>query len=133
MEAQVNAHGQQAAPGVTSVYTGFDLDQDNRIVVDIVAHVAKQLLQQLQAAGALVLDSQKNYRAIRAIVATDAVTAGVFPITVTNSTPGGGTSNSVTLTVQWKIIRRVARKPWMRRVRYSMARVAAELQFYDCK
>jgi uncharacterized repeat protein (TIGR01451 family) len=60
--------GQEAAPEVTSLYTGVDLDQDNRIVVDIVADVTDQLLQQLQSAGALVLSSHPEYRAIRAIV-----------------------------------------------------------------
>ena len=60
--------GQEAAPGVTALYTGVDLDQDNRIVVDIVADVTDQLLEKLQTAGALVLDSHPEYRAIRAII-----------------------------------------------------------------
>src|ERR1700735_208806 len=65
--------GQQAAPGVTSLYTGVDLDQNNRIVVDIVADVTADLLQQLQSAGALVLSSYKDYRAIRAIVPAEQI------------------------------------------------------------
>ena len=60
--------GLEAAPGVTSLYTGVDLDQDNRIVVDITADVSDQLLQLLQTAGALVLDSHPEYRSIRAII-----------------------------------------------------------------
>jgi hypothetical protein len=65
--------GQQAAPGVTSLYTGVDLDQNNRIVVDIVANVTADLLQQLESAGALVLSSYKDYRAIRALVPPDQI------------------------------------------------------------
>jgi hypothetical protein len=65
--------GQQAAPGVTSLYTGVDLDQNNRIVVDIVADVTADLLQQLQSAGALVLSSYKDYRAIRAIIPAEQI------------------------------------------------------------
>ena len=34
-----------------------------------------------------------------ALLATDVATAGTFPVTVTNPTPGGGTSNAVNLTV----------------------------------
>jgi uncharacterized repeat protein (TIGR01451 family) len=60
--------GEQAAPGFQSLYTGVDLDDQNRIVVDIVADVTPDLLQKLQSAGALVLSSYPAYRAIRAIV-----------------------------------------------------------------
>ena len=54
--------GEQAAPGFQTLYTGVDLDDNNRIVVDIVADVTPELLQQLQAAGALVLNSYPEYR-----------------------------------------------------------------------
>ena len=38
-------HGLEAAPGVTSLYTGVDLDESNRIAVDIVADVTDDLLK----------------------------------------------------------------------------------------
>ncbi len=60
--------GQPAAPGFQSLYTGVDLDDNNRIAVDIIANVTPQLLQQLQTAGALVQDSHPEYRAIRALI-----------------------------------------------------------------
>ena len=41
--------GQPAAPGVPFLYTGVDLDTDNRVVVDIVANVTDELLAQLTA------------------------------------------------------------------------------------
>lgn len=60
--------GQPAAPGFQSLYTGVDLDDSNRIAVDIVANVTPELLQQLQNAGALVQDSHPEYRSIRALI-----------------------------------------------------------------
>jgi len=60
--------GKSAAPGISSLDTGVDLDDNDRIVVDITATVTDQLLQQLNAAGALVLYSNANFRAIRALV-----------------------------------------------------------------
>ena len=60
--------GQPAAPGFQSLYTGVDLDDQDRIVVDIVADVTPDLLQKLESAGALVLSSYPDYRAIRAII-----------------------------------------------------------------
>ncbi len=65
--------GQQAAPGVTSLYTGIDLDQNNRIVVDIIADVTDTLLQQLESSGALVMAAHKDYRAIRALIPADQI------------------------------------------------------------
>jgi uncharacterized repeat protein (TIGR01451 family) len=67
--------GDQAAPGFQSLYTGVDLDDQNRIVVDIVADVTPDLLQILQSAGALVLTSYPDYRAIRAIVPPNQIEA----------------------------------------------------------
>lgn len=60
--------GQQAARGVPSLYTGIDLDSNNNIVVDIVAHVTDELLYQLKAAGAQVLYRNVALRSIRAIL-----------------------------------------------------------------
>ena len=60
--------GQTPAPGITSLYTGIELDDNNNIAVDMMANVTPDLLQRLQAAGALILDSQPNFRAIRAII-----------------------------------------------------------------
>ena len=63
--------GKPAAPGVPYLYTGIDLDQNNNVVVDIVAHVTDRLLQQLNSAGALVLYSNPALRSIRAIIPPD--------------------------------------------------------------
>src|SRR6202451_4259625 len=60
-------NGQPAAPGFQSLYTGVDLDDTNRIAVDIIATVTPELLQQLQTADALVQDSHPEYRSIRAL------------------------------------------------------------------
>jgi hypothetical protein len=60
--------GKPAAPGVPYLYTGVDLDENNNIVVDIVAHVSDQLLGQLRSAGAQILSSNSEFRSIRAIV-----------------------------------------------------------------
>jgi Subtilase family len=65
--------GQQAAPGVTSLYTGVELDQNDRIVVDIIADVSETLLKQLETAGALVIDSHADLRAIRALIPADQI------------------------------------------------------------
>jgi uncharacterized repeat protein (TIGR01451 family) len=67
--------GQDAAPGFHSLHTGVELDDNNRIVVDIVANVTPQLLQQLETAGALILNSYPDYRAIRALVPPDQIEA----------------------------------------------------------
>jgi len=45
-----------------------DLDDNNGIVVDITANITDRLLQQLRSAGALVLYSNVDFHAIRAIV-----------------------------------------------------------------
>ncbi|HSY65046.1 MAG TPA: S8 family serine peptidase [Terriglobales bacterium] len=60
--------GQPVAPGVPSLYTGVDLDADNRIVVDIVANVTDALLAQLTAANAQVLYTNQALRSIRASI-----------------------------------------------------------------
>ena len=60
--------GQPAAPGVDFLYTGVDLDAQDNVVVDMVANVTERLLQQLTAAGALVLYKNGSLRSIRAII-----------------------------------------------------------------
>ena len=60
--------GQPAAPGVSYLYTGVDLDANNNIVVDMVANVTDSLLSKLSAAGAQILYSNLSLRSIRAII-----------------------------------------------------------------
>ncbi|MGA9391889.1 MAG: S8 family serine peptidase [Candidatus Sulfotelmatobacter sp.] len=60
--------GKPAAPGVSYLYTGVDLDASNNIVTDIVANVTDSLLQQLAAAGGQVLYVNGALRSIRASI-----------------------------------------------------------------
>jgi Subtilase family len=60
--------GQPAAPGIPSLYTGIDLDANNRVVVDIVANVTDSLLAQLTAANAQILYANPALRSIRASI-----------------------------------------------------------------
>ncbi|HEX9110160.1 MAG TPA: S8 family serine peptidase [Terriglobales bacterium] len=60
--------GQPAAPGVPHLYTGVDLDGNDNIVVDMVANVTDSLLDQLNAAGAQVLYTNKALRSVRASI-----------------------------------------------------------------
>src|SRR5260370_36201190 len=60
--------GQPAAPGVPYLHTGIDLDENNNLVVDIVANVTDSLLHQLSSPGGTVLYSNPGLRSIRAIV-----------------------------------------------------------------
>ncbi|HLJ26875.1 MAG TPA: S8 family serine peptidase [Candidatus Angelobacter sp.] len=60
--------GKPVAAGVPYLNTGIDLDANNNIVVDMVAHVTDELLQQLTAAGAQVLYQDAKLRSIRAII-----------------------------------------------------------------
>lgn len=60
--------GQPAAPGIRYLDTGVELDQQNDVVVDIVANVTDQLLQQVTAAGGQVLYTNRKLRSIRAII-----------------------------------------------------------------
>jgi hypothetical protein len=60
--------GQPAAPGVQYRYTGVDLDENNGVVVDIVAHVTDDLLQRLNAVGAQTLYKNVGLRSIRATI-----------------------------------------------------------------
>lgn len=60
--------GKPAAPGVSYLYTGVDLDTHNNIVVDIVANVTDSLLEQLTASGAQLLYVNRDLRSIRATI-----------------------------------------------------------------
>ena len=60
--------GESAAPGVPSLYTGVELDDNNNIAVDITAYVTGRLLDQLKSAGALIIYSSAGFHGIRAII-----------------------------------------------------------------
>jgi hypothetical protein len=60
--------GKPVADGVPYLNTGVDLDNNNNIVVDMVAQVTDKLLRQLNAAGAQVLYTNASLRSIRAII-----------------------------------------------------------------
>ncbi|MBZ5684882.1 MAG: S8 family serine peptidase [Acidobacteriia bacterium] len=60
--------GKDAAPGVTSLYTGVDLDASDNLIVDMVANVTDALLSQLNSAGAQVLYTNRALRSIRASI-----------------------------------------------------------------
>jgi hypothetical protein len=60
--------GQNPAPGITSLYTGVDLDDNDNIAVDITANVTDGLIQKLQSVGAMIIYSNTGYRSIRAII-----------------------------------------------------------------
>ena len=60
--------GESAVSGVAVLDTGVELDERNRIVVDITATVSDALLQQLKKAGATTLDVNAQFHAIRALV-----------------------------------------------------------------
>jgi hypothetical protein len=60
--------GQPAAPGVPYLNTGVDLDASNHIVVDMVANVTDELLQQIATTGGVVLYPTPCLRSIRTII-----------------------------------------------------------------
>ncbi|MFI5098049.1 MAG: S8 family serine peptidase [Candidatus Acidiferrales bacterium] len=60
--------GQSPVPGIPSLYTGVDLDENNNVAVDIVAKITDSLLSQLTAAGARVLYSNASLHSMRALV-----------------------------------------------------------------
>lgn len=60
--------GQPPAPGIPYLDTEIDLDGNDNIVVDMVAQASDRLLDQLAAAGAKILDTNRELRSIRAIV-----------------------------------------------------------------
>ncbi len=67
--------GKPAAPGVSYLYTGVDLDASDYIVADIVAHITDALLGQLNAAGAQVLYVNRSLRSIRASIPPEQIEA----------------------------------------------------------
>ena len=60
--------GVPIANGLSYLETGVMVDGANNLVVDIRANVTDALLAQLKAAGALVMNTLPQYRAIRAVV-----------------------------------------------------------------
>ena len=60
--------GRDAAPGVSYLNTGVELDANDNIMVDLVANVTPALLAKLNASGATVLSSFPSLRSIRAII-----------------------------------------------------------------
>ncbi|WP_228370692.1 S8 family peptidase [Candidatus Korobacter versatilis] len=63
--------GLPVATGIKYLDTGIDLDQKNRIAVDISATVSEDLLNRLSKTGAAVLYSNAKYHAIRAMIPAD--------------------------------------------------------------
>ncbi len=60
--------GKPAAPGVSYLYTGVDLDASDNIVVDMVANVTDTLLEKITTSGGQVLYVNRALRSIRAII-----------------------------------------------------------------
>ena len=60
--------GESAVSGVPVLATGVELDQHDRIVVDITANVSDALLSLLKSSGATLLDVNANFHAIRALL-----------------------------------------------------------------
>ena len=60
--------GKPAAPGVSYLYTGVDLDASDNIVVDMVAKVTDALLEKITTSGGQVLYVNRALRSIRAII-----------------------------------------------------------------
>ena len=60
--------GKPVANGVPFLNTGVELDENDNLVVDMVANVTDKLLQQLTAADATVLYKNVSLRSIRAII-----------------------------------------------------------------
>jgi hypothetical protein len=62
--------GESAAPRIPSLDTGIELDNNDNIVVDMVANVTDSLLYQLSSAHAQVLYTNAELRSIRALIPT---------------------------------------------------------------
>ena len=60
--------GLPAAPGVPSLETGVDVDDEGNVFVDITAHVSGHFLTQLKEQGAFVYGSYPSYNSVRAMV-----------------------------------------------------------------
>ena len=82
--------GQSAAPGVPYLYTGVDVDVSNNIVVDMVASVTDELLQQINDAGGKVLYTNQALRGIRAILPPQQIEAIAASPDVTFISPRQG-------------------------------------------
>ena len=67
--------GEAAVSGLPTQNTGVELDDRDRIAVDITANVTDTLLHQLSVAGATVLDVNAQFRSIRAIVPPEQIEA----------------------------------------------------------
>jgi hypothetical protein len=65
--------GKPAAPGVSYLYTGVDLDANNNIVVDMVANVTDTLLEKIITSGGRVLYVNRALRSIRAIISPEQI------------------------------------------------------------
>jgi uncharacterized repeat protein (TIGR01451 family) len=65
--------GLPAAPGIPFLYTGVTLDDNDNVVIDIVANVTDMLLKKLATAGAQVLYQNAELRSIRAVVSPNQI------------------------------------------------------------
>ena len=72
--------GEEIAPGVPTLETKVEMDNQDQTVVDITAQIGGHLLEDLEAAGARILDVAPNYNSIRARVSLDQLeTIAAFP------------------------------------------------------
>jgi len=60
--------GQSAAPGVSALHTNLELDEQNRLFVDIKASVTDDLLQRMRALGVRIVSTNPAYRNVRAFI-----------------------------------------------------------------
>src|SRR5262249_17787894 len=60
--------GLPAAPGVPSLETGVEVDDEANLLVDITADVNESFLEQLKSEGAYIYASYAEYRSVRALV-----------------------------------------------------------------
>src|SRR5262249_50906075 len=60
--------GLPAAPGVPSLETGVEVDDETNLLVDITAEVSESFLEQLKNEGAYIYASYREYRTVRALV-----------------------------------------------------------------
>jgi hypothetical protein len=68
------ARGEAIAQGVPQLQIDVPMD-NNKVTVDVSAAVSAQLLVQLRAMGAAIIDSSEQYRSIRMAIAIDQVEA----------------------------------------------------------
>lgn len=60
--------GLPAAPGVDSLETGVEVDDEGKVLVDITAEVTDSFLRQLKGEGAYIYSSHPAYHSVRALV-----------------------------------------------------------------